>query len=129
MQPQIRPMLRLWSPPAVRPQCSAPVSVLKPCLSHQVRRAYSQQGGASPEPPDYLNDAELHVFNKIKATLEPVKLEVRDVSGGCGSMYAIEVESPKFRGLTVVKQHKLVNQVLKEEISQWHGVQLRTRVA
>jgi stress-induced morphogen len=44
-------------------------------------------------------------------------------------MYAIEVESPKFAGLTVIKQHKLVNQVLKEEIAKWHGVQLRTKAA
>lgn len=39
-------------------------------------RSYSQSTAASPEPPDYLNEAELHVFNKIKAELEPVKLEV-----------------------------------------------------
>jgi stress-induced morphogen len=44
-------------------------------------------------------------------------------------MYAIAIESPKFQGLTVIKQHKLVNQVLKEEIAQWHGVQLRTKAA
>jgi stress-induced morphogen len=44
-------------------------------------------------------------------------------------MYAIEIESPKFVGLTVMKQHKLVNRVLKEEIAQWHGVQLRTKAA
>jgi stress-induced morphogen len=55
--------------------------------------------------------------------------QVQDISGGCGSMYAIEIESPKFQGLTVIKQHKLVNQVLKEEIAQWHGVQLRTKAA
>jgi stress-induced morphogen len=42
-------------------------------------------------------------------------------------MYAIEIESPKFAGLSVIKQHKLVNQVLKEEIAKWHGVQLRTK--
>ena len=44
-------------------------------------------------------------------------------------MYAIEIESPKFNSLTVIKQHKLVNQVLKEEIAKWHGVQLRTKAA
>ena len=53
--------------------------------------------------------------------------QVQDISGGCGSMYAIEIESPKFKGLTVIKKHKLVNQVLKEEIAQWNGVQMRTR--
>lgn len=44
-------------------------------------------------------------------------------------MYAIEIESAKFQGLTVIKQHKLVNSVLKEEIAKWHGVQLRTKAA
>ncbi|KAF3033971.1 hypothetical protein E8E12_003850 [Didymella heteroderae] len=93
------------------------------------RRAYSAEASGAPEPPDFLNEAELHIFNKIRGELEPTKLEVQDISGGCGSMYAIEIESPKFKGLTVIKQHKLVNQVLKEEIAQWHGVQLRTRAA
>ncbi|KAH4117183.1 hypothetical protein HBI88_142880 [Parastagonospora nodorum] len=92
-------------------------------------RSYSQQATTGPVAPDYLNEAELHVFNKIKGELDPVKLEVQDISGGCGSMYAIEIESPKFAGLTVIKQHKLVNEVLKEEIAKWHGVQLRTRAA
>jgi stress-induced morphogen len=44
-------------------------------------------------------------------------------------MYAIEVESSKFKGLTVIKQHKMVNEVLRDEIKSWHGVQLRTRAA
>jgi stress-induced morphogen len=55
--------------------------------------------------------------------------QVQDISGGCGSMYAIAIESAKFKGLSVIKQHKLVNQVLKEEIAGWHGVQLRTKAA
>ncbi|KAL1643867.1 hypothetical protein SLS58_004540 [Diplodia intermedia] len=83
--------------------------------------------GAAPEPPDYLSEGELHVFNKIKDSLDPVRLEVQDISGGCGSMYALDIHSPKFKGLTVIKQHKLVNEILKDEIKSWHGVQLRTK--
>ncbi|KAJ4355724.1 uncharacterized protein N0V89_003744 [Didymosphaeria variabile] len=93
-----------------------------PALSS--RREYAT---AAPEPPDYLNEAELHIFNKIKAELQPVNLEVQDISGGCGSMYALQIESERFNGLSVIKQHKLVNEVLKEEIKGWHGVQLRTK--
>ncbi|KAL1796611.1 hypothetical protein ACET3X_005151 [Alternaria dauci] len=110
-------------------------SALRSRLSQQSQiptlctRSYSQSTGAAPEAPDYLNEAELYVFNKIKAELEPVKLEVQDISGGCGSMYAIQIESPKFKGLSVIKQHKLVNEVLKDEIKSWHGVQLRTKAA
>lgn len=55
--------------------------------------------------------------------------QVQDISGGCGSMYALDIESPKFKGLTVIKQHKLVNEILKDEIKSWHGVQLRTKAA
>jgi stress-induced morphogen len=54
---------------------------------------------------------------------------VQDISGGCGSMYAIQIESTKFKGLSVIKQHKMVNEVLKDEIKSWHGVQLRTKAA
>lgn len=44
-------------------------------------------------------------------------------------MYALDVVSDKFRGLSVIKQHRLVNQVLKTEIAGWHGVQLKTKAA
>ncbi|OCK82890.1 bola-like protein [Lepidopterella palustris CBS 459.81] len=90
------------------------------------RRMYSQPS-SSPEPPDYLSEGELEVFNKIKVELDPVRLEVQDISGGCGSMYALDIESARFKGLPVIKQHKLVNQVLADEIKKWHGVQLKTR--
>jgi stress-induced morphogen len=56
-------------------------------------------------------------------------IQVQDISGGCGSMYAIQIESTKFKGLSVIKQHKMVNEVLKDEIKSWHGVQLRTKAA
>lgn len=35
---------------------------------------------AAPEPPDFLSEGELHVFNKIKDKLEPVRLEVRKLA-------------------------------------------------
>ncbi|KAH7061085.1 bola protein [Macrophomina phaseolina] len=112
----------LLAPPA---PARAPVS-LRQCVP-AARRAMSI--AAAPEPPDYLSEGELHVFNKIKDNLVPVRLEVQDISGGCGSMYALDIESPKFKGLTVIKQHKLVNEILKDEIKSWHGVQLRTKAA
>lgn len=42
-------------------------------------------------------------------------------------MYALQIESERFKGLSVIKQHKMVNEILKEEIKGWHGVQLRTK--
>jgi hypothetical protein len=42
-------------------------------------------------------------------------------------MYALDIASSKFQGLSVVKQHRLVNEVLGEDIKNMHGIQLRTR--
>lgn len=53
---------------------------------------------------------------------------MRDISGGCGSMYGIEISSDKFRGANMLKQQRMVNAVLGDLMKGWHGVQLKTRV-
>ena len=67
------------------------------------------------------------VYKKLTEALNPKQLAVHDISGGCGSMYNIVIKSDKFNSLTTIKQHKLVNSILKEEIAKWHGLQLSTR--
>ncbi|QLQ81732.1 hypothetical protein HG537_0F04930 [Torulaspora globosa] len=67
------------------------------------------------------------IHEKLSKALQPKRLQVVDISGGCGSMFAIEVSSEKFKGLSIVKQHKLVNEILKDDIPRWHGLQLRTK--
>lgn len=67
------------------------------------------------------------IHDKLFKALKPLSLQVLDISGGCGSMFAIDVTSEKFKGLSIVKQHKLVNQILKDDIQKWHGLQLRTK--
>lgn len=42
-------------------------------------------------------------------------------------MYAVAITADKFKGLPVIKQHRLVNEVLGEDIKSWHGIQLRTK--
>ena len=63
---------------------------------------------------------------KLRDQLDAVAVTVEDVSGGCGAMYKAYVESPKFAGLNTVKQHKLVQGVLKAEIAEMHGFTLKT---
>ncbi|CAJ2510276.1 Uu.00g061760.m01.CDS01 [Anthostomella pinea] len=86
---------------------------------------------ASPpavEKPDYLNEAESAVWDKLMAEFSPTELMVQDISGGCGSMYGIEIASNKFRGANMLKQQRMVNAVLGDQLKGWHGVQLRTKV-
>ena len=42
-------------------------------------------------------------------------------------MYKIEVESPLFRGVNLVKQHRMVTDTLKKEIGEMHGLTINTR--
>ncbi|KAI1844426.1 hypothetical protein JX266_009313 [Neoarthrinium moseri] len=82
----------------------------------------------TPEKPDYLNEAESEIWDKLAVEFSPTELMVQDISGGCGSMYGIEVASEKFRGTNMLKQQRMVNAVLGEQMKGWHGVQLRTKI-
>ena len=84
--------------------------------------------GAGPEKPDYLDPAETEIWDKLVAEFSPTELMVQDISGGCGSMYGIEIASEKFRGVNMLKQQRMVNAVLGDQMKGWHGVQLRTKV-
>ncbi|KAH6654880.1 bola protein [Truncatella angustata] len=81
-----------------------------------------------PEKPDYLNTAESEIWDKLTSEFSPSELVVQDISGGCGSMYGIEIASEKFRGTNMLKQQRMVNSVLGDQLKSWHGVQLRTKV-
>ncbi|XP_055066817.1 bolA-like protein 3 [Misgurnus anguillicaudatus] len=55
-------------------------------------------------------------------------LKVVDISGGCGAMYEVHIESDEFKGKRTVQQHQLVNQALKDEIKAMHGLRIFTDV-
>ncbi|CAH02744.1 Aim1 [Kluyveromyces lactis] len=74
-----------------------------------------------------LTPEEKLITDKLSKELNPSSISVNDISGGCGSMFSINITSDKFKGLSIVKQHKLVNEILKDDIKRWHGLQLRTK--
>ncbi|KAJ2844557.1 hypothetical protein IWW36_005139 [Coemansia brasiliensis] len=78
----------------------------------------------SVTPSLRMTDGEQQIYNKLSQELQPTKLTVSDASGGCGSMYVVEIEAECFRGLTRVKQTKMVNNLLKEEIKDMHGMRV-----
>ncbi|XP_028920330.1 bolA-like protein 3 [Ornithorhynchus anatinus] len=55
-------------------------------------------------------------------------IRVVDISGGCGAMYEIHIESEEFKEKRTVQQHQMVNQALKEEIKEMHGLRIFTSV-
>jgi stress-induced morphogen len=75
-----------------------------------------------------MSPAESSIAALLASKLNPTSLLVQDISGGCGSMYAIDITSAAFRGLNMLQQQRLVNGALGELVKEWHGVQIRTRV-
>ncbi|KAJ7591389.1 bola protein [Mycena floridula] len=90
--------------------------------SAQIRRFSTAP--TAPEVPVSLSEGEQHIVNKLTERFSPSRLQVQDVSGGCGSFYAVTIASTAFKGLPIVKQHKLVTEALKEEIAGIHGLQV-----
>ncbi|KAL2123563.1 hypothetical protein VTJ04DRAFT_4018 [Mycothermus thermophilus] len=125
-----------WRPRSVLPtSLRHPAAVSRTLTTSGPRRSTtaepSQQSAptpaAGPEKPTYLTKGESQVWDRLVAEFSPTELVVRDISGGCGSMYGIEISSEKFRGLTMLKQQRLVNAALSDLMKEWHGVQLKTK--
>ncbi|KAJ0333947.1 hypothetical protein COL922a_010188 [Colletotrichum nupharicola] len=125
---------RTYSSSAISPRTTAvsspftcqSASTLRPATLS--KRTYSSATETAPlEKPDHLDAAESTIWDKLVAEFSPSELIVQDVSGGCGSMYAIDITSAKFKGANMLKQQRMVNAVLGDMVKQWHGIQLRTK--
>ncbi|KAG1744371.1 bola protein [Suillus lakei] len=57
----------------------------------------------------------------IRAAFPVSHLDIEDQSSGCGSSYAIFLVSEVFEGKNTLARHRLINQALKQEISQLHA--------
>jgi stress-induced morphogen len=56
-------------------------------------------------------EREAQLEQRLRSALQATKVVVKDVSGGCGAMFQLEVESPLFKGVPLVKQHRMVKEV------------------
>lgn len=103
--------------------------------------ASSSRTYATRVQPAGMGEGERGIWDKLNSRFPGTRLEVQDVSGeslrrqdtcalelidpgGCGSFYAISISSPEFKGLSMIKQQRLVNDCLKEDIKGIHGLQV-----
>ncbi|XP_077175344.1 bolA-like protein 1 [Paroedura picta] len=81
-------------------------------------RAYSAGSGPSMEKP--VGTA---IRAKLQEALQPVHLEViddshmHDVPRGSETHFRVVVASPRFEGLPLIHRHRLVNDILQEELA------------
>ena len=74
-------------------------------------------------------NGEVHIQAILKNSFPTAtNIQVQDISGGCGSMYEVHIESSDFVGKRTVQQHKLVTDALKDEVSKMHGLRIFTSV-
>ncbi|KAL7791574.1 bola protein [Trichoderma ceciliae] len=111
------------------------IRFLSSTTSSQFSSSSTQKSSSSPSSSEQQQDqdadmspAESTIAALLSSKLNPTSLLVQDISGGCGSMYAIDITSPAFRGLNMLKQQRLVNAALGDLVKEWHGVQIKTRV-
>ncbi|KAI8463383.1 MAG: hypothetical protein J3K34DRAFT_444211 [Monoraphidium minutum] len=107
---------------AVAPRAAADAS------SSGARRLTTSPAAAAAAEVTANTEAERAIASKIAGGLPgATSVRVEDTSGGCGTMYSIEVTAADFGGQTKIKQHQLVAKLISEDVKQWHGFQLVTK--
>ncbi|KAF4611418.1 hypothetical protein D9613_003782 [Agrocybe pediades] len=62
----------------------------------------------------------------IKRAIPVTHLEIEDQSSGCGENYAIVLVSEAFQGKTTLARHRMINDLLKDQIAQMHAFSQKT---
>ncbi|SCZ88278.1 BZ3500_MvSof-1268-A1-R1_Chr2-1g04304 [Microbotryum saponariae] len=81
------------------------------------------------------SEGERALKSKLQQALQGSTVQVQDVSGksagtgwscsgGCGTFYAISIQHASFKGLSTIKQHRIVNDLLADEVKGMHGLQV-----
>lgn len=72
--------------------------------------------------------SEATLMEKLKQRFpKAVSINVEDTSGGCGAMFNVSIETEEFKGLSIMKQHRLVYDLLGEQLKAIHGLHLQTK--
>eukprot|EP01028_Stygiella_incarcerata_P002784 TRINITY_DN1528_c0_g1_i1.p2 TRINITY_DN1528_c0_g1~~TRINITY_DN1528_c0_g1_i1.p2 ORF type:complete len:115 (+),score=13.75 TRINITY_DN1528_c0_g1_i1:88-432(+) len=92
-------------------------------IPNVIFRVLSVEAGPSCNPVS-AEDIE----QKIESCLQPCTVNVIDMSGGCGKIFKVVVESPLFASKTRIQQHRMVTDSLRDELKEVHGWQIETRI-
>ncbi|CAF0882504.1 unnamed protein product [Rotaria sordida] len=67
-----------------------------------------------------------NIEKKLRDEFEPVYLNVDDVSSGCGLKFDTTIVSKKFEGKQLLARQRLVNDLLKDEMTKIHAFTQKT---
>ena len=105
----------VWRPAAAAPLLRGTRRLL---LRHCAQRMFASQ-----------TEGEFKVTQILKEKFpRATAIKVTDISGGCGALYEIQIESEEFKEKRTVQQHQMVKQALKEVVKGMHGLWIFTSV-
>nr|ODN94386.1 hypothetical protein L204_04517 [Cryptococcus depauperatus CBS 7855] len=81
---------------------------------------------AAESAPEIQKQMEEKLRSNLKIEYLAGSAEFTDTSGNCGSAFAVTIVSPNFAKMLTLQRHKLVNQILKDEIPQLHAFSQKT---
>ena len=123
--------IRTWSTNAIAhgcaatSSCSAPLIAMLSTLQRQARHPLLQHSAPALRR-FFASETESAIQQKLQSALSVQEVNVRDTSGGCGTMFEIKLVAEDFKSKSIVQQHKMVTKILKEDIAQWHGFTMLT---
>ncbi|KFM77666.1 BolA-like protein 2, partial [Stegodyphus mimosarum] len=62
-----------------------------------------------------------YIEKKLKNELDTSFISVEDLSDGCGAKFNAIIVTKKFEGVPLLQRHRMVNEVLKEEMKNIHA--------
>ncbi|KAF5314340.1 hypothetical protein D9619_011907 [Psilocybe cf. subviscida] len=99
-------------------------------LTSLISGTQAKPSKAFPVPKQFPSTAmpiDMIAFEKaIKRAIPVTHLEIEDQSSGCGDNYAIVLVSEAFQGKTTLARHRMVNELLKDQIAQMHAFSQKT---
>ncbi|OAV95047.1 hypothetical protein PTTG_05209 [Puccinia triticina 1-1 BBBD Race 1] len=90
--------------------------------------ACSASSSSSVPDPPAPPVSEASISAKLARKFPEARVRVEDVSGGCGSFFVVEVVEKSFEGVSMLKQHQIINRTLADDIPRIHGLQIHTSV-
>jgi stress-induced morphogen len=74
------------------------------------------------------NATMINIESKLRKSFTNIDmLDISTVNGDCGQSYFVKIRSGDFLGKSLLDQHRMINEIIKEEVKVVHSIVLQTR--
>lgn len=80
----------------------------------KVNRSYAKE----------ITPKQQNIDNLLNEKLKPTKLQIVDISGGCGQSFQVNIASEAFEGVSAIKRHRMVHEAIKQEMEGIHALNI-----